>query len=226
MSASRRRAAAGEVFLGEVCKSKSILPYKAICPAYQKAGQPPWVARFFDSMGVFICNISTVAFAFYWPLTTGLCQLLIANCSIQSIPPQSIPPNTQKGRYYGATPSDRARPSISKSPPHPKEIPRRRPPGILYLQYRMQLGGPVSGKVWAGEAPEGPASPGEAGPSNVVSTSRTLLLQLGVELQQPFLQLGFAAVQLGGALIVGSGLPEQLMLHLLQLGLQRGAFLP
>ena len=159
MSASRRRAAAGEVFLGEVCKSKSILPYKAICPAYQKAGQPPWVARFFDSMGVFICNISTVAFAFYWPLTTGLCQLLIANCSIQSIPPQSIPPNTQKGRYYGATPSDRARPSISKSPPHPKEIPRRRPPGILYLQYRMQLGGPVSGKVWAGEAPEGPASP-------------------------------------------------------------------
>ena len=52
------------------------------------------------------------------------------------------------------------------------------------------------------------------------------ILKLGVELQQPFLQLGFAAVQLGGALIVGSGLPEQLMLHLLQLGLQRGAFLP
>ena len=52
------------------------------------------------------------------------------------------------------------------------------------------------------------------------------ILKLGIDFQQPFLQLGFAAVQLGGALIVGSGLPEQLMLHLLQLGLQRGAFLP
>ena len=146
MSASRRRAAAGEVFLGEVCKNKSILPYKAICPAYQKAGQPPWVARFFDSMGVFICNISTVAFAFYWPLTTGLCQLLIANCSIQSIPPQSIPPNTQKGRYYGATPSDRARPSISKSPPAPKRNSPAQAPGHTVFAIPYAIGGACVGE--------------------------------------------------------------------------------
>ena len=42
----------------------------------------------------------------------------------------------------------------------PKETPRRGAPGVVYLQYRMRKsGGPAPGKVWAGEAPEGPAFP-------------------------------------------------------------------
>ena len=67
-TAPRRRAAAGEaLFQGEVRKNKGISPYKTICPAYQKTGQPPWVARFFDDMDimdVFICDISAVTLAF------------------------------------------------------------------------------------------------------------------------------------------------------------------
>ena len=48
MTAHRRRAAAGEVFFGEVCKNKNISPSNAICPAYhiQKTGQPSLAARF------------------------------------------------------------------------------------------------------------------------------------------------------------------------------------
>ena len=40
-----------------------------------------------------------------------------------------------------------------------KEIPRRGPPGRLHLQYSTRKSGACAGEVWAGEAPEGPASP-------------------------------------------------------------------
>ena len=63
--------------------------------------------------------------------------------------------------------------NLPKIHPPPKEIPRRRPPGISYLQYRMQYWGLVPGKVSPGEAPEGLASPEEAGPSKVFSDSET-----------------------------------------------------
>ena len=71
MSASRRRAAAGEVFLGEVCKSKSIPPSNAICPAYQKTGQPPLVVRF---LMIWVYSYVTyqllpLLFTGYWPPT-------------------------------------------------------------------------------------------------------------------------------------------------------------
>ena len=41
----------------------------------------------------------------------------------------------------------------------PKEIPRREPPGVPYLQYSTRKSGVCAGEGWAGEAPEGPASP-------------------------------------------------------------------
>ena len=43
-------------------------------------------------------------------------------------------------------------PQTIKFHPTPRKIPRRRPPGIPYLQYRMHFWGPAPGKVSPGEA--------------------------------------------------------------------------
>ena len=154
---SHRRAAAGEVFFGEVCKNKSISPYKAISPAYQKTGQPPWVVRFSDNIGANIIS----PFAFFWLLPTVYRLPFFAYCTLRIVLFKAfrIPPNAQKSRHFGVLPSDRARPQSSNNSSAPKEIPRRRPPGIPCLQHSMQNWGPCAGEVWAGEAPEGPASP-------------------------------------------------------------------
>ena len=88
----------------------------------------------FNSMGAFIRNILAFVLALYWPLHSIHRLLPIAHCSLLIA-------------------------HCKLFHPPPKEIPRRRPPGIPYLQYRMQYWGPAPGKVWAGEAPEGPASP-------------------------------------------------------------------
>ena len=106
----------------------------------------------FDGMGIFICNISTVAFAFYWPLVTVLCPLLIVN---RTFPILLFKASCRTRKKVGIP--ELRYPSVpirnpQKFYPTPKEIPRRRPPGIPYLQYRMHGWGSVPGKVSPGEA--------------------------------------------------------------------------
>ena len=63
-------------------------------------------------------------------------------------------------------PSDPTAPVRSPSKPHPpqKGLPRRGPPGIPYLQYRMQNWGACAGEVLARGDLEWTASPKEAVP--------------------------------------------------------------
>ncbi len=117
-------------------KNQSISPYKVICPVSQKTGQPPLVVRFLMvwvySYGIWNMEYITyqpVPFPFYWQQTTARCSLPTARCSLLI-----------------------AHCTLPIVHPPPKEIPRRRPPGIPYLQYHMHLRGPAPGKVSPGEA--------------------------------------------------------------------------
>ena len=79
------------------------------------------------------------------PLPTVSCALRIPYCSFQS-----IPPNAQK---VGISEFRRSTAPVCKLPkihPPPKEIPRRGPPGIPYLQYRMHFWGPCAGEGLGG----------------------------------------------------------------------------
>ena len=67
----------------------------------------------FNSMGAFIRNILAFVLALYWPLHSIYRLLPIAHCSLLIAHCKLFHPS-------------------------PKEIPRRRPPGIPYLQYCMQ----------------------------------------------------------------------------------------
>ena len=109
----------------------------------------------FDGMGVFICNMHikhiSRCHSFFTgnrPLHSIHYSLHITNWlfSFKKISMASRQPTAPVLK-------------LQKAHPSPKEIPRRRPPGIPYLQYSMQLWGPVSGKGLAGGGLEGPASP-------------------------------------------------------------------
>ena len=78
MKAPRRRAAAGEVFFGEVCKNKSISPSNAICPAYQKTGQPPWVVRFLMIYSYVTYQLLPLLLTVH----SAHCSLQIAHCQL------------------------------------------------------------------------------------------------------------------------------------------------
>ena len=84
-----------------------------------------------------------LSFPFYWQQTTAHCSLHIAHFQLD-IQPQKD--------FHGISSANRVRPQTSKNHLPPKQIPRRRPPGISHLQYHMQNWGPAPGKVSPGEA--------------------------------------------------------------------------
>ena len=93
----------GKSSLGRCAKNKGLSPSNAICPAYQKTGQPPWVARFLMVWVYSYGNISAVTLAFYWPLHSIHSLLPVAHCSLHianySIRPQKKFPGAGPRAY-------------------------------------------------------------------------------------------------------------------------------
>ena len=79
-------------------------------------------------------------------------------------------------KEFSRRPAMDSRPSANlKTYRPPKEIPRRGPPGIPYLQYCTRKSGACAGKGLAGGGLEGCASPQEANPSKVFSHGGNLI---------------------------------------------------
>ena len=134
MKAPRRRAAAGEVFLG---RQASI---RAYCHEMR-----------------FALHIYQLLPLLFWATGLSHCppfpstlQILLFKAVCQTHIRAGVP------KFYQTTAPVR---HLPKTHPPPKEIPRRRSPGIPYLQYRMHGWGPVPGKGLAGGGLEGLASP-------------------------------------------------------------------
>ena len=152
-TAPRRRAAAGEaLFQGRQAKNKSISPSNAICPAHQKTGQSLLAARFLMVWVYFYVTYQLLSLLF-----TGHGSLSSAHCSLLIL--QSIPLNTQKSRYPGATLSERARPPPQKSPSAPKRNSPARAPGRTVFAIQYAFLGACAGEGLAGGGLEGCASP-------------------------------------------------------------------
>ena len=83
-------------------KNMTISPYKAICSAYTENRTAAMGCPVFDDMGVFISNISALALAFDWPMTTELCPLFTVHCSLL-IAHCQLPIRPQK-KFPGAGP--------------------------------------------------------------------------------------------------------------------------
>ena len=121
----------------------------------------------FNDISVFVCNyviynITAVIISFL--LTSGCCILFTAHCTL------SIGYPASKKISMAFRQSTAPIRNLSKIHPPPKEIPRRRPPGISHLQYRMPNWGPVPGRSGRGKPPRDrplrKASPGGAGRAN------------------------------------------------------------
>ena len=135
MTVPRRRAAAGEALFQGGGKRK----IRVYCHAKQfalhiKNRTAAMGCPVFDDMGVFISNISALALAFDWPMTTELCPLFTVHCSLL-IAHCQLPIRPQK-KFPGAGPR-----------------------AYCICNIVCSFRGPAPGKVSPGEAPEGPASP-------------------------------------------------------------------
>ena len=127
----------------------------------------------FNGMGVFICNISTVAFAFYYPPATTCYPLFPARCIFSIVPFKSF----CRARKGAGIPKFR-RPTapirkFQKSIRSQKKFPGAGPRAYCICNTVCKTGDLAPGKVSQGEAPEGCASPEEANPSKVFFSGGT-----------------------------------------------------
>ena len=126
-------------------KNKSISPYKAICPAYQKTGRPPWVARF---LMVWVyscatCQLLPLLFTGHGSLPTASCSLLITYSA-----------GTRKAGPAFRNSATRARQSAVLQNPIrlKKDFPGAGPRAYRICNTVCKTGGPVPGKFSQGEA--------------------------------------------------------------------------
>ena len=134
------------------------MPYKAIGPAYQETGQPPWVARF---LTVWVYLYATYQLFPLFLQVAGRCFLLVVNCQLFYSKHSAKCAKEPTFRSFAPRP----RPStVFKTPSAPKRNSPARAPRHTVFAIQYAIMGVHAGEVLARGGLEGTASPKEAAP--------------------------------------------------------------